>query len=55
MFEQQRLIPNLNEIMVKFANTVEETNVESVKTVTEEEIKEKNVKTEVEVEAKEKK
>ena len=50
MSEQQRLIPNLNEIMEKFVDTAEETNVELVKRVTEEEIEDKNVEAEVGVE-----
>ena len=50
MSEQQRLIPNLNEIMEKFVDTAEETNVEPVKRVTEEVVQEKNVEAEVEVE-----
>ena len=50
MFEQQRLIPNLNDIIAEFADIVEKKNVEPMKTVTKEEIQEKNVEEEVGVE-----
>ena len=50
MFEQQRFIPILNEIMVEYLIFEEEATLEPVKTVNEEEIQRKNVKAKKEVE-----
>ena len=43
------MIPNLNEIMVEFIDSDEETTLEPMMTVNEEEVQEKSVKAEVQV------
>ena len=50
MTEQQILIPNLNEIMEEFAETIEDTIVEHAETVAAKEVQEQNVEPEVEKE-----